>query len=73
MFYAEIDENKKCYHVTPCKLPESETIIAVDNGDVLGKVWDGEKFIDDPNEEPAADAVTTDSILEAIEKGVNEV
>ena len=44
MFYAEIDENGKCFHVTETKLPESPTIIKTDDGSVLGKIWDGEKW-----------------------------
>jgi len=50
MFYAEIDTNKRCFHVTDNPLPLGNTIIAVESNDVLGKVWNGEMFIDDPAE-----------------------
>lgn len=49
MFYAEINENGKCFHITPNELPLSDTIIAVKDSSVLGKIWDGEKFVEDPD------------------------
>ena len=41
MYYAEIDENGRCFHVTNDKLPLSDTIIEVKNIDVLGMIWNG--------------------------------
>lgn len=41
MYYAEVDENGRCFHVTNDKLPLSDTIIEVKNIDVLGMIWNG--------------------------------
>lgn len=41
MYYAEIDENGRCFHVTNDKLPLSDTIIEVKNIDILGMIWNG--------------------------------
>lgn len=51
MYYAEIDEYGKCFHITETKLPESKTIIKTDNKNALGKIWDGEKW-NEPVPEP---------------------
>ena len=49
MFYAEINQNGKCFHLTTNPLPLSDTVTQTDDPDALGKIWDGEKFVEDPN------------------------
>lgn len=63
MFYAEINENGKCFHITENELPLGDNIIATEEN-VIGKIWDGEKFIDDPTV-PEPEAPTQ---LDAIEE-----
>ena len=41
MFYAELDENNRCFHVTESELPLSERIVAVDKN-VLGMIYNSE-------------------------------
>ena len=41
MFYAELDENNRCFHVTESELPLSERIVAVDKN-VLGMIYNPE-------------------------------
>lgn len=48
MFYAEINKNGKCFHVTQNRLPLSDTVVVTEDENVIGKIWNGEKFIDDP-------------------------
>ena len=88
MYFAEIDENGKCFHITEDELPLSDRILLADRN-VIGMVWDGEKW-NDPESIPAseptqldrieetlsiltADTVTAESIKTAILEGVNEV
>ena len=64
-FYAEINEKGKCFHVTDNPLPEGEFIKKVDSNDVLGKIWNGEYFIDDPDiTEPPIEPTQLDRIEE---------
>ena len=50
-FYCEIHKNGFCFHTTQNELPLSEsTIYAEEN--MLGKVWDGEKWNDHEPVEP---------------------
>lgn len=89
MFYAEIDKNGFCFHITQNKLPISDSVLLVDEN-VLGKIWDGEKWNDDPSTleppeptqmdriENALNALTADSLTisgveAAILEGVNEI
>lgn len=57
MYFAEIDKNGRCFHVTTTELTESDTVVKTDEADVLGKIWDGEKWnestepIPEPKEE----------------------
>lgn len=51
MFYAEIDKTGRCFHVTPNELPLGERILLVDGADVLGKIWNGESWEEEPEEE----------------------
>lgn len=55
MYYAEIDETGYCFHVTDAELPLGDTILKVDSMDVLGKVWDGEKWNDPEPVVPVTD------------------
>lgn len=52
MFSAQIDSEGKCFHITDSQLPKSPNVIPVDTYDVLGKIWDGEKWNDPPAPEP---------------------
>lgn len=71
MFYAEINSEGKCFHVTDNERPLSDTVIAVDDFSVLGKIWDGEKFVEDLNELIPEEPKTTQ--LDNIEAGVNSL
>lgn len=54
MFYCEIDENKKCFHVTESKLPLSDTIILSDENR-MGKIYQNGEWVEPPEpveEEP---------------------
>lgn len=48
MFYAEINETGKCFHVTECELPLSNHIIVTEDTNVLGKIWDGSQWMESP-------------------------
>lgn len=79
MFYAQIDpESKICISINQMSEFDDENFIEIDsyNTSYLGMIWDGEKFIDNPNP-PAGvvpDAASTEpqpsetelSIMEAI-------
>ncbi len=70
MYYAEIDENGRCFHVTNDKLPVCDTIIEVESVDVLGKIWNGETWEDEiiPEPEPTPEPQPTQ--LDRIEAAV---
>lgn len=66
MFYAEIDENGKCFHVTGCELPLSNCIIVTDDVNVLGKIWDGSQWMEPPEpESPVPEPTQLDKIQTA--------
>ena len=69
MFYAELNENGKVFHITDSPL-EGENVMQVESMNVIGKVWNGETFVEDP-----ADFVEpTDPVpsqLDRIEEKVN--
>lgn len=52
MFYAELKENGKCFHVTDSPL-KGEHVMQVESMSVIGKIWNGSEFVDDPDEHPA--------------------
>ena len=52
MFYAEIDEAGKCFHVTECELLLSDNVVVTDDIKVLGKIWDGNQWLEPPEPEP---------------------
>ncbi len=53
MFYAEIDDNGRCFHTTEDELPLSDrTLMAEEN--VIGMVWDGENWNEPKVDEPTA-------------------
>lgn len=64
MYYAEIDENGRCFHVTNDKLPLSDTIIEVENIDVLGMIWNGTEWA---NETKIEETVPQPTQLDRIE------
>ena len=64
MYYAEIDENGRCFHVTNDKLPLSDTIIEVKNIDVLGMIWNGTEWA---NETKIEETVPQPTQLDRIE------
>lgn len=70
MYCAEIDENKKCFHVTPDKLPPSDTIIETEYNNVLGKIWNGTDWEEDLSfeepEEPTYEPTQLDRIESAL-------
>lgn len=56
IFYCEIDENGYCYHVTADMLPLRSTVLKAEQN-MLGKIWNGEKWNDleqttEPETEP---------------------
>ena len=55
MFYAEIDETGRCFHITPDELPLGERILLAESADVLGKIWNGESWEEAPVEEVEAE------------------
>ena len=59
MFYAEIDKDGRCFHVSPDELPVGESIIQTEEENVLGKIWNGEGWEDAPVEESTAGAEPT--------------
>lgn len=60
MFYAEIDKDGRCFHVTPDELPVGESIIQTEEENVLGKIWNGTGWEDAPVEESTAEAEPTE-------------
>ena len=69
MFYAELNENKKCIHVTDRPL-EGEHVMQVESMDVIGKVWDGKEFVEDPDNIPE-ETEPAPTQLDRIEEKVN--
>ena len=72
MFYAELDENNICFHVTESKLPLSERVVVADKN-VLGMIYDPEtgefsEYIP-PEPEPTPDPEPTQ--LDRIEEQLN--
>lgn len=72
MFYAELDENNRCFHVTESELPLSERVVATDKN-VLGMIYDPEtgtfsEYIP-PEPEPTPDPEPTQ--LDRIEEQLN--
>lgn len=53
-FYCEINKDGLCFHVTQNVLPLSDTVLYAEEN-MLGKVWDGEKWNDPEPVEPVAD------------------
>lgn len=70
MYYAEVDKNGKCFHITKTKLPESPTIIKTDDRNVLGKIWDGEKW-NEPISEPVPEQPLSEQEQIAIDTALN--
>lgn len=70
MFYAELDENNRCFHVTESELPLSERVVATDKN-VLGMIYDPEtgEFSECVPLEPTPDPEPTQ--LDRIEETVN--
>lgn len=54
-WYAEIDENGICFHISDTELPLSDTIIKIDNPNVLGWTYSNGEWIEpEPVEPPPA-------------------
>ena len=64
MYYAEVDENGRCFHVTNDKLPLSDTIIEVKNIDVLGMIWNGTDW---KQESKSEEMISLPTLLDRIE------
>ena len=74
MFYAEIDENSRCYHITENELPLSGRIVAVGEN-VFGMVYDPEtgtfsEYIP-PEPEPTPTPPLTEQEQIAIDTALN--
>ena len=69
MYFAEIDKNGRCFHVTTTELTESDTVVKTDEADVLGKIWDGEEWKE--NTEPTPEPELTKTEQAILETAVN--
>lgn len=58
MFYCEIDENKRCFHVTTNELPLSDTIILSEENQ-LGRIYQDGEWVEPP--EPVEEPVVGDA------------
>lgn len=58
MFYCEIDETGKCFHVTTNELPLSDTIILSDKPQ-LGRIYQNGEWVDPP--EPVEEPVESEA------------